>query len=116
MLGSKKHHEIIDYYSAADLSVLPSLMEATSISGLEAMGASLPLIGTKVGGIPELIKEGINGYLCEAKNPYDLADKIDTLLAQDFKTMGKNSLEIVTRDFDWDIIAKATLREYRGLL
>lgn len=116
MLGSKKHHEIIDYYSASDLSILPSLMEATSISGLEAMGASLPLIGTKVGGIPELIKEGINGYLCEAKNPHDLADKIDVLLAQDFKTMGKNSLEIVKKDFDWDVIAKTTIKEYRGLL
>lgn len=116
MLGSKKHHEIIDYYSASDLSILPSLMEATSISGLEAMGASLPLIGTKVGGIPELIKEGINGYLCEAKNPHDLADKIDMLLTQDFKTMGDNSLEIVAKDFDWDIIAKATMKEYRGLL
>lgn len=116
MLGSKKHHEIIDYYSASDLSILPSLMEATSISGLEAMGASLPLIGTKVGGIPELIREGINGYLCEAQNPSDLAQKIDTLLAQDFKAMGEHSLEIVTKDFDWDIIAKATMKEYRGLL
>lgn len=116
MLGSKKHHEIIDYYSASDLSILPSLMEATSISGLEAMGASLPLVGTKVGGIPELIREGINGYLCEAQNPSDLAQKIDILLAQDFKAMGEHSLEIVTKDFDWDIIAKATMKEYRGLL
>lgn len=116
MLGSKKHHEIIDYYSASDLSILPSLMEATSISGLEAMGASLPLIGTKVGGIPDLIKEGINGYLCEAKNPHELADKIDTLLMQDFKAMGEHSFKIVTKDFDWDIIAKATMKEYRGLL
>lgn len=116
MLGSKKHHEIIDYYSASDLSILPSLMEATSISGLEAMGASLPLIGTKVGGIPELIQEGVNGYLCESQNPHDLAQKIDILLAQDFKAMGEKSLEIVTKDFDWDIIAKATMKEYRGLL
>ena len=116
MLGSKKHHEIIDYYSASDLSILPSLMEATSISGLEAMGASLPLIGTRIGGIPELIKDGINGYLCEAQNPRDLAQKIDTLLTQDFKTMGKNSFEIVTKDFDWNVIAKATINEYRELL
>ena len=65
LLGSKKHHEIIDYYSASDLSILPSLMEATSISGLEAMAASLPLVGTRVGGIPVLIQDGINGYLCE---------------------------------------------------
>lgn len=92
-------------------------MEATSISGLEAMGASLPLIGTKSEASPELIREGINGvHLCEAQNPSDLAQKIDTLLAQDFKAMGEHSLEIVTKDFDWDIIAKATMKEYRGLL
>ena len=77
------------------------------------MGRILGVTQQRVG---QLIKEGVNGYLCEAKNPRDLADKIDTLLAQDFKTMGKDSLEIVTKDFDWDIIAKATLREYRGLL
>ncbi len=116
MLGSKKHHEIIDYYSASDISILPSLMEATSISGLEAMGASLPLVGTKVGGIPELIKDGINGYLCEPKNPYDLAEKIDKLLSGNFKAMGEKSYEIVCEHFDWDVIAKATLKEYKELL
>ena len=116
MLGSKKHHEIIDYYSASDLSILPSLMEATSISGLEAMGASLPLIGTRVGGIPELIKEGVNGYLCEPKNPKDLAEKIDLLLNQNFQEMGRKSYQIVIHDFDWDVIAKATIKEYQGLL
>lgn len=116
MLGSKKHHEIIDYYSASDFSILPSLMEATSISGLEAMGASLPLVGTRVGGIPALIQEGINGYLCEPNNPQDLADKIDLLLHQDFQKMGKKSLEIVIKDFDWNVIAKATLHAYKGIL
>lgn len=116
MLGSKKHHEIIDYYSASDFSILPSLMEATSISGLEAMGASLPLVGTCVGGIPELIQDGINGYLCQPKNPKDLAEKIDTLLADDFRRMGEASLKLVHEKFDWDKIAKTTLKEYQGLL
>lgn len=116
MMGAKKHHEIIGYYSASDFSILPSLMEATSISGLEAMGASLPLVGTRVGGIPELIMEGVNGYLCEPKNPLDLAHKIDKLLLENFKAMGEKSLEIVKKDFDWDVIAKATLNEYEELL
>lgn len=115
MLGSKKHSEIIEYYSASDISILPSLMEATSISGLEAMGASLPLVGTRVGGIPELIHDDINGYLCDPKNPLDLAQKIDKLLLSDFKAMGQKSLEIVKKDFDWDIIAQATLKEYQEL-
>jgi len=116
LLGSKKHSEIIDYYSASDLSILPSLMEATSISGLEAMAASLPLVGTNVGGIPVLIKDGINGYLCEPENPQDLAEKIDKLLDTDYVQMGDMSKKFVNQDFDWLKIAEQTLEEYRGML
>jgi len=116
LLGSKKHHEIIDYYSASDLSILPSLMEATSISGLEAMAASLPLVGTNVGGIPVLIKDGINGYLCEPENPQDLAKKIDILLENDYIEMGNKSKEFVNQSFDWLKIAEHTLNEYKELL
>lgn len=116
LLGSKKHHEIIDYYSASDLSILPSLMEATSISGLEAMAASLPLVGTKVGGIPVLIKEGINGYLCEPENPQDLAEKIDKLLEKDLIRMGEHSKKFVDENFDWVQIAKKTLNAYKEVL
>jgi len=116
MLGAKKHYEIIDYYSASDISILPSLMEATSISGLEAMGASLPLVGTRVGGIPELIQEGVNGYLCEPQNPEDLAHKIDYLLTCNYQSMGKKSYDIVCKHFDWDVIAKETIEAYKEVL
>ena len=116
LLGSKKHDEIIDYYSAADLSILPSLMEATSISGLEAMAASLPLVGTKVGGIPVIIKDEINGYLCESENPEDLAQKIDKLLESDYSSMGEKSKELVDEYFDWIEIAKKTLKEYESIV
>jgi len=116
MLGSKKHEEIIDFYSGADLSILPSLMEATSISGLEAMAASLPIVGTAVGGIPELVKDGITGYLCEPKNPKDLAKKIDKLLDNDYKKMGQKAHEIVKKDFDWNTIAKKVILEYKKIL
>lgn len=116
LLGSKKHHEIIDYYSAADLSILPSLMEATSISGLEAMAASLPLVGTKVGGIPVIIKDSENGYLCESENPEDLALKIDKLLESDYVSMGNKSKEMVDTYFDWIEIAKKTQKEYESIM
>jgi len=116
LLGSKKHHEIIDYYSASDLSILPSLMEATSISGLEAMAASLPLVGTNVGGIPILIKDGINGYLCKSEDPEDLAKKIDKLLDSDIIQMGNQSKKMVDNSFDWIEIAKKTMEEYKAIL
>ena len=116
LLGSKKHNEIIDYYSAADLSILPSLMEATSISGLEAMAASLPLVGTNVGGIPVIIKDGENGFLCEKENPQDLALKIDKLLDNDIVQMGNKSKKMVDVHFDWIEIAKETLNEYKAVV
>ena len=115
-LGNKRHEEIVDYYSAADFSILPSLMEATSISGLEAMAAGLPLVGTRVGGIPELIKDGINGHLCEPANPTDLAKQIDILLTEDFVAMGENSRKMVEEQFDWQQIAEKTLEAYRLIL
>lgn len=112
-LGNLSHEAIIRYYSAADFSILPSLMEATSISGLEAMGSSLPLVGTRVGGIPELILEGKNGYLCSPADPTDLAAKIDQLLAGDLATMGAASRKMVEDRFDWQKIAEQTERSYR---
>ncbi len=111
-LGNKTHDEIVDYYSGADFSVLPSLMEATSISGLEAMAAGLPLVGTRVGGIPELIKDGENGYLCSPANPKDLAEKINRMLSEDYRTCGENSRKMVENRFDWSKIAKKTYAAY----
>ena len=115
-LGNKRHDEIVDYYSGADLSVLPSLMEATSISGLEAMAAGLPLVGTDVGGIPELIKNGINGYLCNPADPKDLAKNINRILKDDYQAYGKNSRRMVKEHFDWSKIAKRTHDAYSTII
>lgn len=116
VLGEKKHDEIIPYYSAADFSVLPSLMEATSISGLEAMSSSLPLVGTHIGGIPELIVDGTNGFLCEPANSLDLAKKIDLLLTKNLKELGTNSRKMVEHKFDWRQIADQTVQAYKGIV
>ena len=116
MLGAKKHDEIIPYYSAADFSILPSLMEATSISGLEAMATSLPLVGTRVGGIPDLIEDGKNGFLCDPENDKDLADKIDALLGVDLKAFGARSRQMVEDNFAWARIAHRTLKAYESVL
>lgn len=115
-LGNRRHEEIICYYSAADLSVLPSLMEATSISGLEAMATSLPLVGTRVGGIPDLIEDGYNGYLCNPSDPSDLANALERLIGADYRQMGRNSRTKVEEHFSWNVIAKKTLDVYSSLL
>ena len=52
LLGNVRNEDMPDIYNAADISVLPSFMEATSITGLESMACGLPLVGTRVGGHP----------------------------------------------------------------
>lgn len=116
MLGAMHHDEIVPYYSAADFSVLPSLMEATSISGLEAMATSLPLIGTRVGGIPDLIEDGENGFLCDPADDEDLARRINSLLQIDLKAFGARSRQMVECNFAWPQIARRTLAAYEKVV
>jgi glycosyltransferase involved in cell wall biosynthesis len=72
--------------AAADLLVLSSLWEGLPGVVLEAMASSLPVVATAVGGTPELVIDGITGYLVQPENPNDLAVKLR-------KVMGMNSVE-----------------------
>jgi glycosyltransferase involved in cell wall biosynthesis len=60
----------------ADLFVLPSHFEALGVAILEAMAAGVPVVATRVGGIPDLIDDGIHGLLVEPKEPTQLANAI----------------------------------------
>lgn len=64
---------------AFDLYVCSSLKEGLPYSILEAMAAGLPIVATKVGGIPEIIQDGVNGLLTAPAQPEQLAEKIKTL-------------------------------------
>lgn len=67
----------------ADVFVLSSLSEGLPVVLLEAMAAGLSIVATNVGGIPDIVEEGVNGYLVNAKNPDELADRLLVLLQND---------------------------------
>jgi glycosyltransferase involved in cell wall biosynthesis len=79
-MGNKKHDEIPLWLSAADLFVLPTLQEGFGIAALEAMSCGLPVIASNVGGVPELVKNGINGYIVEPAKSREIAEKIYRVL------------------------------------
>jgi glycosyltransferase involved in cell wall biosynthesis len=71
--------QVVTYLNAFDLLVLPSLSEGLSSAILAAMAASLPVIATNVGGIPELVQHGFNGLLVPPRDPVALAKAIQFL-------------------------------------
>lgn len=70
------------WIASFDVHCLPSLTEALSIAGLEAMALSRPIVATRVGGNPELVEDGVTGLLCRPADPDDLASKVLRLLEQ----------------------------------
>jgi len=83
--------------AAADVYILPSYNEGLPVSILEAMAYGLPVISTPIGGIPEVVREGINGFLVEPGNTQEIADRIGKMVnsRELAAEMGKASLQTV---------------------
>jgi len=86
-------------YSASDIFVLPSRAETQSLVLLEASAMGLPLVGAKITAIPELVKDGWNGYTFEPENHEDLAQKIIKILSNGklMEKFSKNSLKLAEK-------------------
>lgn len=84
--GSRENDWVREFlYKNANKSIYlqPSKREAFGMSILEAMFFGLPIVASKIGGIPEQINDGINGLLCETENTFSMAEKIIQLLNDD---------------------------------
>ena len=100
----------------ADIFVRSSLSEGLGTAFLEAMAVGLPVIGTPVGGIPDIIKDGQTGLICQAGDPKDIADKIKTLL-NDLglrKRLSENGCRMVSEKYSWGQIASQFSTIYHG--
>lgn len=119
-------------YSHARVFACPSLYEPFGIINLEAMSCETPVVGSAVGGIPEIIIENETGYLIplesisrtdfNPKNPEafqrNFAEKVNLLLADEnlAKTMGKAGRQRVLEKFSWESIAKTTFNYYQEVI
>ena len=71
------------FLTALDFFVFPSHQEALPLALLEAMGAGLPIIATRVGGVPEAIEDGASGLLVEPHHPAQIAAALRRLIADE---------------------------------
>ena len=80
LLGALPQERILEELQAADGFVLPSLHEALGVAYMEAMACGLPVIGSRTGGVPELIEDGVSGLLVEPKDDSTLADAMERVM------------------------------------
>ena len=115
-MGARPNIELPGLLSSAEIAVLPSLMEATSVAALEAMSCELPVAATKVGGLAEIIDDAV-GIHCRPGDPQDLARAIVDLLGRDdLRAMGEKARRRVTARWSVEQLGTRHLEIYETIL
>ena len=108
-LSGLSNGELAACYAACEIFALPSRGEGFGLVYLEAMACGKPVIGGTHGGTPELIQDGVTGYLVSHGDPLQLATALQTLLAdpQHAKEMGARGRQTVDHEYRFQNFAKA---------
>lgn len=113
LLGFLPRDILLLWMSACDVFVLPSLSEGNPTVMFEALGCGKPFIGTKVGGVPEIITSDKYGQMVEPANPDDLAEKIIRALDKEWN---RDALLEYSEQYTWEIITKELMEKYDQVL
>ena len=105
-------------HSLADVFVIPSRQDNLPNTVLEAMACGTPVVGFKTGGIPEMVRDGVNGLLAEAGDVADLADALATLLADEPRraAMARAARDLAEREYTRARQGERYLRLYESVL
>lgn len=101
VLGWLENEALSEIYQSARVFALPSYNEGLPIALLEAMAYGIPVVTTPVGGIPELVRDGENGFLIQPGDVASLAHSIGVLMRDSslYERMSRNAREAVEREF-----------------
>ena len=110
--------DVTGFLAAFDAFVLPSGNEGTPVSAIEALGAGRPVVATRVGGVPDVVRDGVDGYLVEAGDVAGLAEALARLAADPElrDRMGAAGRERVLPRYAVERLIDDVDRLYRSLL
>ncbi len=110
--------DVAEMMNCADALVLCSETENAPLTILEGMSCGLPIIATNVGGIPELIQDGKNGFLVPLKHPEEIAEAALKLNSDDnlLSKMGENARKTILQKYTKDIVLKQYLKVYESVI
>ena len=118
LLGYIEEKKLPEFYYRADVFVAPSVWdEPLGLTILEAMASRTPVVATRKGGIPLLVKNGYNGVFVKARNSKKITEAVNKLLENEElrKKMGENARKTIEEKFTWKKVALKFHRLYRKI-
>jgi glycosyltransferase involved in cell wall biosynthesis len=106
------------YYTAADVFVVPSRYETFGLVIIEAMACGTPVVATNIGGPPDIINDGIDGYTEDPNRPQEFASKIIKIITNPdhHREMSESAKKTATTKFSWNAITKQISDLYNKIL
>jgi glycosyltransferase involved in cell wall biosynthesis len=108
LVGAWPPAEVPDFVAALDVAVSSSDFEGTPLAVMEYMAAAKPVVATAVGGIPDLLEDGVHGLLVPPRDPAALARGIAELLHDPARrrALGERARERQRRELDFDVTVR----------
>lgn len=116
--GNVTHATLPEYYSASDLFLLTSSYDNFPNVVIEAMACGLPVIGTRVGGIPQLVEEGTRGFCIENNNINELRGAVIRMINDEklCREIGERNMKFAGENYNWDRSARHFMKIYEEIL
>ena len=113
-----KQPKIVDYLSVSDVLLLPSEQESFGLAALEAMACEVPVVASRVGGVPEVVTDGETGFLSEVGEVDKMAKDASALLSDKNlrQQMGQRARESALSRYRTDIVIPQYLQFYETVL
>lgn len=108
-LGWVPHEEVGNYYADSDAVIMPSRWEAFGLVAVEAMKYGKPVIASNCGALPEIVKNGKNGYVFEFDKPETLVDLLEHIDSKKLAEMGKKAEEDFQNNYKMERMVEETI-------
>ena len=117
LIGFADRPTAVSLFRGCEMFILPSRHEPQGIVNLEAMACAKPVIASRVGGVPEIVLDGVTGLLVPGEDASAFAQALESLLADPAKarTLGEAGRERVVAEFTWPRIADQYFEIYNSV-
>jgi L-malate glycosyltransferase len=113
-----EQQDLVAHLSVADLFLLPSAQESFGLAALEAMACEVPVVASNVGGLPEIIEDGVTGFACDPDDVAGMAERSVALLTDRalYASIARSAVEMVRTRYCAQLVVPLYEAEYEKVL